>query len=131
MKPTLKDLEKQANQYHANHWDNGGASEFDQSINSISHKKIDVFYETYGKCFIYKVNPWNNTDPIVTEYNPEDSLYNFCGDFITKEKDETLVNLITEHNTPKEKYSARICKESIDKIYKRLDELNGVYLTWV
>ena len=124
-------LNKKANEYHLKHYNNGGASEFDMSINDISRQKIKAFKKQFGKCFLYKINIYRHEEiNICTEYT-EQKIYNFSADFCLSSKDETIIQMLEEHNKPKEKFSSKITMDNIEKIYDRVIVLKGILLSWV
>ena len=127
---TLNNLNKAANEYHKIHLQNGGASEFDQSINEISRKKIEVFSGLNEKCFLYKINKWNESDLTCVEYTGQ-KVYNFEFDFMLNERNEEIINIINERNRPHEKYDGKRNMWEVEIIYNIVDKLNGIYLSWV
>jgi len=107
------------------HWDNGGSSEFDQSINDISRAKIKVFKKIHGKVFLSKVNHYDNEpEGIMVEYTGQ-KVWNFEYDIITV-YDQKLADLIREY---REK-SLRDIYMAAEKIYARVGEIHGEVLQW-
>jgi hypothetical protein len=127
---SLDELNRAANCYHLLHFSNGGASEFDQSINDISRAKIKALFRDRGSCFLYKLNKWHKTDPDVWEYTGQ-KIYNFDCSFITANKDEELSQMVIEYNRPREEFNSKLLWEQVEAIYDRVEKIGGIITTWV
>jgi len=53
---SLEELYSLESGYILRHWANGGTSEFDMSINSISRAIIEKYNERHGNCFLGAIN---------------------------------------------------------------------------
>lgn len=128
----IDDLLKASTDYYKLHYDNGGASEFDQSINDISRALIQVFYEKHGVCYMGKINDYDqrgaNPQITFTPYTGQ-TVYNFEFCFIIPCEDEELRRLLKDWNTAKE-WNGKKAWGDIEIITKRIDDLGGLMLSW-
>lgn len=130
---SLEELKQEAMNYYLRHRMNGGASEFDMSVNDISCATIHVFHQQHGQCYLGKVNlyekEWAKPDFQFTAYEGQ-KIYNFGCDFVLPCLDEELRLLIIEHNRPKHTFDNAHTWNSVERIFARIEELGGVSLTW-
>ena len=121
---SLEELSKEATAYFMRHRMNGGASEFDSSINDISRAIIHAFHLEHGKCFLGKVNLYDKERENITEY--QFTVYAF----VIPRPDEELLRLIIEHNLPKETFNSQDTWNRVKQIFTRIEQIGGVSLTW-
>lgn len=128
---TLKELNTASSNYLRKHWDNGGTSEFDQSINYISREKIKAFKREKGSCWLVKINRYaeDKGKPYLVEYTGQ-MVYNFEYAAIVKTKDEVLIKLLKKYNSPHKKYSGKRVMSQIKEITNRIADTGGVFLQW-
>lgn len=127
------DLLKLASGYHYIHRTNGGASEFDTSINDISRAMVHQFRKKHGQCFLGKINLYDqerkNPDVKLVPYDGQ-LIYNFEYGFVLPCHDEELIAMIKEHNTEKEVPDPSAIMDRINKIFERIYALGGTALSW-
>lgn len=130
---SLEQLDQLALDYFLRHRLNGGASEFDLSINDISRARIQAFRRERGICFLAKINLWdkdrNNPDYRFTLYTGQ-HVCNFEFDLVLSVEDETLRKLIVEHNRPHGPLDSHAAWQRIQQITARMLEIGGINLTW-
>jgi len=126
-------LLKLSGEYHHRHRDNGGASEFDSSINDISRAIVHKFREKHGQCFLGKVNLYDEErkklDVRLVPYDGQ-PIYNFEYGFVIPCHDDELIDMIKEHNREKVVFDSAAIMEGINKIFNRIYELSGTALSW-
>jgi len=127
---TLDQLSKGATNYLKLHWDNGGTSEFDKSINDISRATIIAMKREYGQCYMLNINryPENKGQRYITKYTGQ-KIYNFEYTFIMPVYDSELKNMLIKHAKNsgfKEGKLMSNIKILVDRIYKN----NGIALAW-
>lgn len=131
---SLEELSKAANEYFIRHRDNGGASEFDSSINDISRAIIHAFHLRHEQCFLGKVNLYDKERENVAKYQftayTGQLVYNFEYAFVIPRPDEELLRLIIEHNLPKETFNSQDIWNRVKQIFARIEQLGGVSLAW-
>lgn len=125
----LQKLNKLADEYLKTHWDNGGTSEFDKSINDISRKRIKALKELKGKCFLYKINKFNTSDLACVEYTGQ-KVYNFEFSFALPERNEEIIRIINERNTPSDAYNSKRNMEEVNRIYDVAESIGAITLIW-
>jgi hypothetical protein len=126
----LEELNKKTNAYLIEHWDNGGTSEFDKSINDISRDRIKAVKEKYGTCFMYKINKWDQTELTCVEFVGQ-KVFNFEFDLILPKRNEELIKLIDVRNAPKtEEYSNKRNMDEVKAIFDIVEKNNGISLVW-
>lgn len=128
----IKNLRKGSVEYFRMHYDNGGSSEFDQSINVISRAMIVAYHKKHGKCFLGKINDYDqhgaNPQIVFTPYTGQ-KIYNFEYAFVIAEEDEELRRMLKQHNTAK-LYDGKSASQLINKITARINDLGGEFLSW-
>lgn len=129
-----KTLLELASDYHKTYRDNGGASEFDPSINDISRAIIYQFKKKHAQCFLGKVNLYDqerkSLDVKLVPYDGQ-LIYNFEYVFVIPCHDEELIAMIKEHNREKEVFDSSAIMEGITNIYEHIYALGGTALSWV
>ena len=129
-KYTLEELNLLTFEYIRLHWDNGGRSEFDQSINDISRAIIDRYREKHGQCYLGSINRCDGSEePFLIPYTGQ-KVCNFQYDILVPCRDETLAGLLEEHNTGKEVFDSDAARKCINAISKKIEKLNGIQLFW-
>lgn len=130
---TLEELSTLTVEYIKRHWTNGGASEFDTSINDISRAVIDRFKKEHDHCYLGKINDYdcdrNNPDIQFVEYTGQ-KIYNFQYAFVIPSDDQPLREMIREHNRKKKTFNSADTMELIEQITKRVCDLGGIHLHW-
>lgn len=116
---TIEQLEKMSFDYMKLHWSNGGASEFDKSINEISRAKIMVLNTIWDNVYLYKVNVYSENEIHCVKYTGQ-KIYNFSFDFALDHENKELISLMED---PKA-YS------DFAKIFDRAGELGCVCFQW-
>lgn len=119
-----------SNDYLKLHWDNGGTSEFDPSINEISRAKITALKSERGGAWLYKMNVYDldlKEDDLV-EYTGQ-NICNFAYDGAVPEFDQVLYDLLKDYHADSG-YKSGTIWQKIEAIQNRVDELNGVFLQW-
>jgi hypothetical protein len=119
MKATIEDLNKMATDYFLLHRNNGGASEFDKSINDISRAKIMVLNEIWDKVFMYKINLYDNETIHCFEYTGQ-KIYNFSFDFVLDHENKELIDMM---ENPKGYIE-------FERIFDKAESLGAIYLQW-
>lgn len=131
---SLEELSKEATAYFMRHRMNGGASEFDSSINDISRAIIHAFHLEHGKCFLGKVNLYDKERENIAEYQftayTGQLVYNFEYGFVISGPDEELLRLIIEYNLPKETFNSQDTWNRVNQIFARIEQIGGLSLTW-
>lgn len=131
---SLEELSKEATAYFMRHRMNGGASEFDSSINDISRAIIHAFHLEHGKCFLGKVNLYDKERGNIAEYQftayTGQLVHNFEYAFVTSCPDEELLRLIIEYNQPVEKHNGIDAMQAIKAVFARISQVGGVVLSW-
>ena len=107
--------------------DNGSPSEFNHNHNKISRAKIRAMKRENGSCFIWTINPWDETYPVCREYK-KGMVFNFCGSFITPSYDQRLEELIK--NRLLSEWTARGDIKKIDEIFEYAEKMNSEILVW-
>lgn len=126
----LKELNKLTDQYLKMHWDNGGTSEFDKSINDISREKIKALKELKGKCYLYQINKFHPSDPACVEYTGQ-KIYNFEYSLALPERNEEIIKIIDKRNTPSdEPYSGKRNMDEVNRIYDIAESIGEITLIW-
>lgn len=130
---TLQELNTASTNYIRKHWDNGGSSELDYSINDISRAKIKVFHKIHGKIWLVKINRYDakeKAQPLLIPYTGQ-KIYNFSFAFAIPVYDQTLINLLEEYEKPLSGgYNGKIRMQQIEAITSRADELKCIFLQW-
>ena len=130
---TLQELNTASTNYIREHWDNGGSSEFDNSINAISRAKIAAFHKLHGKIWLVKVNRYDAAEkakPLLIPYSGQ-KIYNFSFSFAVSVYDQTLISLLQEYEKPLAGgYNGKIRMAQIENIFNRADELKCIFLQW-
>lgn len=129
---TLDELTSLTLEYIKKHWNTGGTSEFDHSINEISRAKIQVFYSHHGQAWLFKINRFFEEDkdkPYLVEYTGQ-QVYNFEFDGIVPCNDATLIELLKDYESPMQVYNGKDIMKKIDAIMNRMHELKGINLIW-
>lgn len=123
----MKLLKKMTREYHRKHSTNGGASEFDKSINDISRDIIDTMYEIHQECYLWKINLYNiEHDRICTPYIAQ-KVCNFEFAIATPCYDKILYSLIKAWNSPTIKTNMH---NLIERISNRVYKIGGIFLSW-
>lgn len=128
-KMTLYELMIEDVDYFLRHKYNGGKSEFDNSINDISHARIAALQREKGACFLLRTRlrpEERNTGCRYTPYIGQ-TVYNFEFDIAVPVEDEELRRLVNVFNATSENIDIRI----LDQIHDRMLEIGGISLTWV
>jgi hypothetical protein len=121
----LQELNQAAGDYLKLHWNNGGTSEFDQSINDISRSMIKAFKQEHGQAFLSSINHYpDEPEKIMVEYTGQ-MIYNFEYVIVTV-YDQHLADLIREYRTKKLPFIG----EWVEKVSARVQKINGVFLIW-
>lgn len=133
-KERLLALNRRDFEYYKLHYNNGGSSEFDSTINDISREIIRLYAKHYGTVYLGKINDsdaYNNRKPIVFRVysDPDEKIYNFEADFVIPVEDEELRKVLQERNTPGE-YSGKKNADQVNKIIARIEALGGYHLSW-
>lgn len=115
---TLEQLNTIENNYILQHGGILNITEGNWKQNTISRNKIKALKNQYGTCFLGKINLCSKDESILTEYK-KGMVYNFGCNFAIPEYDQKLVDLIKQHN------------KDINKIYGRVERLNGIVINWV
>jgi hypothetical protein len=130
---TLKELESASCSYIREHWENGGSSEFDTSINDISRAKIKAFHKLHGKIWLVKVNRYNakeKSEPLLIPYWRQ-KIYNFSYSLAVPKYDLSLINLLQEYEKPLPGgYNGKIRMQQIEEIMNQADQLGCIFLQW-
>jgi hypothetical protein len=127
---TLSELNKCSSDYLIKHWDNGGTSEFDTSINDISRAKIEAMKKEFGDCWLFKINRYSEDEgtPFMVRYEGQ-KIYNFEYCAIVPCYDKELEDLLIDYSKDSGFKSGTIMKK-IEIIEDKLYSLKGVYLIW-
>ena len=129
-KYTLEELNKLTHEYIRCHWDNGGRSEFDTSINDISRAIIDRYREKHGQCYVGNFNRRKDSDePFLIPYTGQ-KVFNSQYSLVVPCRDEKLEGLLEKHNTGKRVFDSDAVRKSITAISERIKELGGTQLLW-
>jgi len=135
MNNRLEQLEKDTNAY-LNRYD-GQPVEKDMSINNISSSIPYAMYKEHGSCWLGKINLYpEDVKPFkLLQYKfpvpKETSLFNFSFDFCIPVHNTELEQMINDRATCTEPYSGKKDQERLQKIFDRIEELNGIHLIWV
>lgn len=127
---TLAECQTAAANYLRRHWNNGGTSEFDQSINGISRATIEAMKAEKGECWMFKINRYKGDEdkPFMVEYTGQ-MVYNFEYAAIVPCYDKELENLLKDYTKDSGYHSCTIMQK-ITAIMEKIDQLGGVNLTW-
>lgn len=127
---TLANLRLQTSNYIKFHWNNGGASEFDTSINDISRAKIMAMKNECGDCWLFKINryPEDAGKPYLVQYTGQ-KIFNFEYAGIIPFFDPELKRLLINYKRHSGFKSKKIMHK-LEKIQERITELNGHNLFW-
>jgi len=128
----LTDLTNAAAEYIMKHADEGGSSEFDQSINDISRETIDACCAVWGgACYVGKINLYDGkrNQPVLRRITSGDEVQIFSADFAIMTEDAELVQMIVERSQQPHA-DARTDMIRIISIVERLEELDAAILLW-
>lgn len=127
---TLKELNTASINYLRKHWDNGGTSEFDFSINDISRAKIDAIKDEFGDCYLFKINRYDGDEdkPFIVRYVGQ-KVYNFEYSGAIPVDDEKMLELLKDY-AENSGFKEGKMMNKIEAIYNRIEELKGVSLIW-
>lgn len=128
---SLKTLENLTGKYLQVHWSEGGTSEFDPSINEISRAKIDAARELWGKCWLGKVNLYDDQRGKRYRLTPYTGqlVYNFEYSFIVPVNSRELCKLIKERD--RAPYTGtREDFSRVEEIHAQIEKLGGILLIW-
>ncbi len=125
---SLERLELLLNDFEQYYWSHEGKYEFDYYLNDISRAIIHKYDEKNGSCYlgIFKKDEGETTDLSLVKYEGQ-YIHEFQFDFIVPCYDEKLMNLISSYNKvqlPKNPNKMQYL------IYKRIFQLNGLFLLW-
>ena len=130
---SLEQLDRLDLNYFRRHRSNGGASEFDLSINDISRARIEAFRREKGACFLGRINLWDrerdNPDYRFTPYTGQ-LVHNSEFTLVLPTEDETLRALIVGHNRTRKTLDSHDASQRIRQITDRVQEFGGILLTW-
>ena len=110
---------------------NGRVPEANEKLNNLQREKIAVFYAYYGKAYIGKINFYSaacenlNENTVFTEYTGQ-KVYNFGADFVVPVTDDKLAEMIVQWNSEVQSLKANLIKS----IFKRIERIGGLNLTW-
>lgn len=128
-----EELNRLTEDYYMIHINDGGRSEFDKSINDISRAIVHQFKIKHGKCFLGKLNSYENDrekpDVKLVPYEGQ-LICNFEYDFVVLCNDRELVNLIRELIKIRKVRSSENVIDRIVKTTARIIKLKGTMLTW-
>lgn len=126
----LKELNKLSAEYLKLHWQNGGTSEFDQSINEISRAKITALKNELGDCWLFKINRYDEdrNKPYLVQFKGQ-KIYNFEYAAAVPVYNKELLSLLVEycHNSG---FKEGTIWGKIEAIQDKIQELNGINLIW-
>ena len=127
---TLSQLSKKTSDYIKTHWNNGGTSEFDKSINDISRATIDAMKKELGDCWLFKINrhPEDKDKPFMVQYTGQ-KVYNFEYSAIVPCYDKKLEELLIENSKVLLGEPCRVTRLLL-AIEERIYSLKGMYLIW-
>ena len=109
----------------------GNIPEANENLNNLQREKIAAVYENNGKAYIGKINYYdtsreNSTENTVfIEYTGQ-KVYNFDADFVVPVADDKLAEMIVQWNSGVQSLKANLIKS----IFKRVDNIGGLNLTW-
>ena len=130
---SLEELYSLESDYILRHWANGGRSEFDMSINSISRAIIEKYNERHGNCFLGAINQHKFLEKGETatliKYSGQ-KVFNFEFDIVVPCFDKKLIDLLTEHNTPQDSFDSQKTFRLIEAITSKIQEIGGHQLFW-
>lgn len=129
----FEELTRLSEEYLDLHIDDGGASEFNSSINDISKATVHQFKVKYGNCFLGKLYLYGDQrkklDVKLIPYEGQ-LIRKFEYDFVVPCNDPELVNLIRELNKIHKDINSQDVIDRIVKVTARIVKLKGVMLTW-
>lgn len=102
-----------------------GGGQFPEAYDPIIHASIGVInavIREYGSCWLYSLNSTEYETSRVCDSNTK--LYTFCADYVAKDYDEELDNLIKEHRS---NYPSI---ERLKRIDLRVREIDALRLWW-
>jgi len=126
LKDRLESLKAISAGYHLLHLNNGGASEFDKSINDISRNIIQTMGDIDPACFLWKLN---KEEYYCVKYTGQ-KIYNFQFDLVTPYFDRKLYTLISLWNADIEDIVIEDKSSFVKSIFTRAEEIGGVTLSW-
>ena len=110
---------------------NGNIPEATEDWNNLQREKIAAICENHGKAYIGKINYYGEIrknlteDTMFIEYTGQ-MVYNFEADFVVPVLDAKLAEMIVKWNDKIQAHSANLVKS----IFKRIDKIGGINLTW-
>ena len=126
---SLKGAQQKATNYFLENIDTYGCSESDKSINDISREIIAEMKNTFGQCWLGKINryPSDKNKPCLIEYTGQ-LVYNFEYCFAIPAYDQNIIDLInarelTEYDNAKDYLL-------ISEISEKIAAIDGVLLSW-
>lgn len=127
---SLEQLNKEASYYVLQHC---GTSESDFSINDISRAIIHAFAHLHSQCYLGSINlrdkERQNSNYQFVPYTGQ-KIYNFQYEFVIPDFNEELLQLVIEHNRPKEIYDSKKNIDRIQEMIKMIETLGGINLLW-
>jgi hypothetical protein len=97
-------------------------TEFDQEVNDMNRAIISEYHNQNPECCVGNINRYKETDVMMRKYEGE-TVYNFEWAFIVSKFDKLLSDLIEKYNNNS--------KESLDLVFDRIKELDGITFLWV
>lgn len=110
---------------------NFGPTEFQTDTNRIARSMIRAYKREFGDVWLGKINLYNEQDreKVLIQYRGG-KIFNFACCFIVPRYDKQLVTLILAKNDAFYE-GTRIASMRLDKIFNRIDKLNGRHIFWV
>ena len=128
----LQEIKKAGTAYHMMHIDNGGASEFDMSINDISRAKIQAVSELWQEVWLGHINLYGKDrhgGRAIMEKWEGELVYNFEYAFCIPCHDAELEKLISDRDNAE--YTGTTDDwNRIEAIFTRIEALGGETLAW-
>ena len=128
IRQVFKDVHDRANAYFQAHgW---STSEFDMSINDLSREVVQRYKDTFGTCYLVKVNLRGEErgvrDQIAKEWDGG-TVLNFAAEFVTPIITDEVIDLILQRDL---EYLPKDDFQRVEKIFDMLEDLGAMTLHW-